>query len=50
MLTLYFFLYLAAVVAFAAAAAGLVPKLNLLALGLLLFTLVPLFQTGQRLF
>jgi hypothetical protein len=50
LLTLYVILYVCAVVCFAAAAANLYPKLNLLALGLVLFTLVPLLQVGQRAF
>lgn len=50
MLTLYVILYIFSVVCFGAAAANLYPKVNLLALGLLLFTLVPLLQVGQRAF
>lgn len=50
MLTLFVVLYTCAVICFAAAAANLYPKVNLLAFGLVLFTLVPLLQVGQRAF
>lgn len=50
MLTLFVFLYICSVLCFVAAAANLYPKINLLALGLALFTLVPLLQVGQRAF
>lgn len=50
MLTLYIFLYICSFLSFVAAAAGLYPKVNLLALGLGLFTLVPLLQSLNRAF
>lgn len=50
MLTLFVFLYICSFLCFAAAAAGLIPQVNLLALGLALFTLVPLLQVLQRAF
>lgn len=48
MLTLYIFLYICSFLTFLAAAAGLYPKVNLLGLGLALFTLVPLLQALNK--
>lgn len=48
MLVFHVFLYVCALISFLAAAAGLYPKVNLLALGLALFTLVPLSQVLAR--
>ncbi len=50
MLTVFVILYVCALICFVAAAANLYPKVNLLALGLALFTLVPLLQVGQKAF
>ena len=50
MLTLYVFLYICSFLSFVLAMLGVYPKVNLLALGLALFTLVPLLQTLTRVF
>lgn len=50
MLTLYVVLYVCSFLSFVLASAGRYPNVNLLALGLALFTLVPLLQVLQRAF